>query len=232
MHACPLADDAPAFSLHLMTADEERAYRAHLEVCLACRLKVQEVTETIDLLPLAVTPSVPPPALKGKILQAVAEDAKAASGRHRRWVVPVWAAAAMVALAVGTYSLVRIQTLQDRLMGFEQAAAPERTISMQGTEGAPGATGRLVYAREGSGTRIALQVEGLPPLNPGEAYQLWLIKNGQRQSGGVFVVDGLGCGGVARWFPERVEFDALGITKEPDPLGQQPRGPKVMGNSI
>jgi len=29
-----------------------------------------------------------------------------------------------------------------------------------------------------------------------------------------------------------VEYDALGITKEPDPLGQQPRGPKVMGNSI
>lgn len=232
MHACPLAEEATAYRLHLMTPDEDRAYRAHLEVCLACRLKVQEVSETLDLLPLTVTPLAPPPALRGKIMKAVAEEAKAAPGRARRWFVPVWAAAAVVALAVGTYSLVRIQTLQDRLMGFEQAASLERTISMRGTDGAPGATGRLVYAREGSGTRIALQVEGLPPLQPGEAYQLWLIKDGKRQSGGVFVVDGLGCGGVARWFPENVDFDALGITKEPDSLGVQPRGPKVMGNSI
>lgn len=232
MHACPLVDEASAFSLRLMTADEERSYRAHLEVCLACQLKVQEVAEVLDLLPMAVAPAAPPPALKGRVLQAVAQEAKAAPARSRRWVAPVWAAAAVVALAVGTYSLVRIQTLQDRLMGFEQAASLERTVSMRGTDGAPGASGRLVYAREGSGTRIALQVEGLPPLQPGEAYQLWLIKDGKRQSGGVFVVDGLGCGGVARWFPERVEFEALGITKEPDPLGQQPRGPKVMGNSI
>jgi hypothetical protein len=215
-----------------MTADEDRAYRAHVEVCLACRLKVQELTETLDLLPLAVAPVAPPPALKGRIMQAVAQDAKAAPARVRRWVVPVWAAAAVVALAVGSYSLVRIQTLQDRLTGFEQAASLERTVSMQGTDGAPGASGRLVLAREGSGTRIALQTEGLPPLKPGEAYQLWLIKDGKRRSGGVFVVDGLGCGGVATWFPEAVEFDALGITREPDPLGQQPRGPKMMGNSV
>ncbi len=33
------------------------------------------------------------------------------------------------------------------------------------------------------------------------------------------------------WLPAPVEFDALGITREPDPLGTQPRGPKVTGSA-
>jgi len=230
MHTCPHADEAIAYSLRQMTADETRAYETHLASCLACRLKLEEVTATLDLLPLAVPDAAPPPTLKAKVMEQVAAEPKASRTAPRRWSLPVWAAAAVIALAFGTYSLVRIQVLQERLASMERAAPVERAVSLRGTESAPAATGRFVMAREGNMTRIAMEAEGLPPLQSGEAYQLWLIKDGQRRSGGVFVVDAIGCGGVAIWLPDAVEFDALGITREPDPLGLQPRGPKMMGS--
>ena len=230
MHACPLAHEAIPYTLRQLTAEEQRAYETHLASCLACRLKLQEVADTLDLLPLAAPDAAPPPDLKLRVLQRVAQAAKVTPARSRRWNLPVWAAAAVVALAVGSYSLMRIYGLQERLAGFEHSAPVERTVKMQGTDGAPSAMGRVVVAREGSGTRIALQAQGLPPLQAGEAYQLWLVKDGKRRSGGVFVVDATGTGGVASWLPDHAEFDALGITREPDALGQQPRGPKVMGS--
>lgn len=230
MHACPLADEAIAYCLQQMTADEARAYQAHLDTCLACRLKYQEVLETLDLLPLAVPQTAPPPDLKRRIMKQVAAEAKTTPARKGRWSLPVWAAAAVIALALGSYSLLQIQALQQRLEGFKQAAPVERTVQLQGTDKAPNASGRVVVAREGGGTRIALQAQGLPSLQAGEAYQLWLIKDGKRRSGGLFVVDATGAGGVATWLPDTAEFDGLGITREPDVLGQQPRGPKVMGS--
>lgn len=79
--------------------------------------------------------------------------------------------------------------------------------------------------------RITLEGQGLAPLAPGEVYQLWLIKDGKRTSGGIFVVDAAGKGGMSTRLPGEAPFDALGVTREPDAFGEQPRGPKVMGST-
>lgn len=227
-HACPLTDEAIAFSLRQMTADQEQRFREHIGACAACRLKLAEMDETLNLLPLSVTQVSPPPDLKRRVMARIAASPR----RKRRFAVPVWAAAAVAALALGSYSLLRIQSLQDRLSGYEQAAPIERSYSMIGTREAPTATGRVLVAREGGGTRITLHASGLPPLASGQTYHLWLVKDGQRKCGGVFLVDAAGRGGLANWLPDAVEFDALGVTLEPDAQGIQPRGPKVMGSSI
>ncbi|HLN63554.1 MAG TPA: anti-sigma factor [Symbiobacteriaceae bacterium] len=235
MSNCPRADEAILYALRQLTADEERAFEQHLEHCVACRLKHAEIADTLDLLPLAAPPVLPPVELKAKCMQRIADEAKRSPAQQaetrRRWLLPSGVAAAVLALVVGSYALVKIQHLQHELAGFQQAVpGVERSVAMTGTQAAPGATGRAVVAREGAGTRITLQAQGLPVLQPGEAYQLWLIKDGKRKSGGVFVVDATGTGGVATWLPEAVEFDALGITREPDAFGQQPRGTKVLGS--
>lgn len=231
MSICPRVDDAILYSLQQLAGEEARAFAAHADECPACRLKLAELHETLDLLPLAAASVTPPPDLKGRVLNRLAAEMAADPARSRRWrLVPVWAAAALLALAMGASALVSVQGLRERLAGFQQAARLEQVVSLTGTADAPRASGRLTVAPETGGTRIALEAQGLPPLEPGEAYQLWLIKDGKRRSGGVFVVDGTGAGGVAAWLPGSVEFDALGITREPDPLGQQPRGPKVMGS--
>jgi hypothetical protein len=234
MHACPLVDEAILYNLRQMTPEEAHAYQAHLAECPACRLKLSEVSDTLDLLPLSAPPAAPPPNLRAKVLQRVAREAQLqAQGApaRRRWLLPAWAAAAAcAAIMIGTYAVMRVEGLQQQFLGFRQAAPVERSISLVGTPNASGATGRVLVAREGSGMRLALEAQGLPSLQPGETYHLWLIKDGKRTCGGVFVVDGTGRGGLASWLPAEVEFDALGVTREPDALGQQPRGPKIMGS--
>jgi len=225
---CPLVDEAIAYSLHQMTRTEEQAFTAHLQTCAACRLKLSEIGETVGLLPFALAPAEPPAGLKERILRQI--EAEPETRRRWRMAAPVWAAAAMVALVLGAYSLLRVEGLTQFVRGFQQAARVEQSIPLTGTVAAPQAGGRVLVAHEGGGTRISLQAQGLPTLQPGEAYQLWLIRDGKRQSGGVFVVDATGAGGVATWLPGAVEFDALGITREPDPYGTQPRGTKVMGS--
>ncbi|HYG57992.1 MAG TPA: anti-sigma factor [Symbiobacteriaceae bacterium] len=231
MAACPRVDEAILYSLRQMPSGEEQAFAAHLDTCLACRLKLQEIQETLDILPLTVGTVEPPPGLRDQVLARVAAEAAAGAQQKRRRLPPVWAAAAVLALGLGIYSLVGLQGLQERLAGFQQAVPHvERSVGMLGTENAPGAVARVLVAYESTGTRISLQAQGMPPLESGQAYQLWLIKDGQRRSGGVFVVDASGTGGVATWLPDRAEFDALGITREPDALGQQPRGIKMLSS--
>lgn len=234
MSNCPRADEAILYALGQLTNDEERAFAQHLEQCVACRLKHAEIADTLDLLPLAAPPVLPPVELKAKCMQRIADEARHSpvqrAETRRRWIVTSGVAAAVLALVVGSYALVKIQVLQHELAGFQQAAPVERSVAMTGTQAAPAATARAVVAREGAGTRITLQAKGLPVLQPGEAYQLWAIKDGKRKNCGVFLVDATGTGGVATWLPEWVEFDALGITREPDAFGQQPRGTKVLGS--
>jgi len=227
-------EEAIALCLRQMPPEEERIYRAHLAACVICRLKHDEIRDSLDLLPLAVPPVSAPPGLKARVVEAVQREASSTSNRRaarRRWLMPLSAAVAGIALAVGTYSLLQVSGLQQRFAGIQQAGSTQRSVALTGTEAAPVASGRVQVAAEGSGTRITLEAQGLPALNPGEAYQLWLINDGVRTNGGVFVVDASGKGGLATWLPDRVEFDALGITREPDALGLQPRGTKVMGSA-
>lgn len=231
---CPNVELAVALSLRQISSEEERAYRAHLATCVTCRLKLAEIRETLELLPLTLPPAPVPPDLKARVVSAVRREVSASARSQeakRRWALPLSAGVAAIALVVGAYSLLQVSGLQERFTGFEQAAPVERRVTLTGTPEAPAASGRVMVARVGGGTRITLQAQGLPPLRPGEAYQLWLIKDGIRTNGGVFVVDATGKGGVATWLPDPVEFDALGITREPDALGQEPRGTKVMGSA-
>lgn len=232
MLECHLVDETVAYALHQMNAREREAFQAHLSECAACRLKLAELIETIDLLPLATPLVTPPPGLRSLVLDRIAAESGVSDARRRRYV-PVWAAvAAAFALVVGMYALMQVDRLRHTVDGFTRAAPVEQTVMMAGTYAVPNASGRMLVSREGGGTRITLQVQGLPPLEGPQAYQLWLIKDGVRTNGGVFVVDAAGKGGLATWLPGHVAFDSCGITKEPDALGAHPRGTKVMGSDL
>lgn len=232
MQTCPRIDDAIACAFHQLSGADLAAFQEHLAACPACRLKLAEVSDTVDLLAFAAPQIPPPPDLKQKVVGRVAAEVARTRPPWRRFITPVAAAAAVVALVLGGYSLLEVQGLRHRLSAYEGIAPIQRSVAMAGTDRAPGATGRVVVRREGDGTRIELQANGLPQLQPGQAYQLWLIKSGQRTSGGVFVIDATGKGGVVTWLPGGVDFEALGVTQEPDAYGLQPRGFKVLGSSI
>jgi anti-sigma-K factor RskA len=74
-----------------------------------------------------------------------------------------------------------------------------------------------------------LRAEGFPPLEEGEAYQLWLIRGDQRTSGGLFTVDEYGCGTLIFHPTESLEdFDGMGITPEPASGSPGPTAPPVV----
>jgi anti-sigma-K factor RskA len=103
------------------------------------------------------------------------------------------------------------------------------TVELQGTDFKPGASGMLVMSRDSE--YGVLIVDGLPELIESEQYQLWLIKDGERISGGVFSVNEEGYGSmlVASSAPLS-KFNAFGITDEPKGGSPGPTGAKVLGS--
>jgi hypothetical protein len=65
---------AVAWALHTLEPDDERAYARHLADCPRCAVAVAEAEETLGLLGAAVTPLEPPPRLRQRLMDAVAED--------------------------------------------------------------------------------------------------------------------------------------------------------------
>ena len=76
-------------------------------------------------------------------------------------------------------------------------------------------------------------VDGLPPLDATHQYQLWLIRDGQRTSGGVFHSYASGYGVL--WIHAEqplVSFDGFGVTVEPSGGSPDPTGDKIMGGNL
>ena len=78
-----------------------------------------------------------------------------------------------------------------------------------------------------------LQASDFPPLAPDMTYQLWLIKDGQRTSGGIFTVSDTGSGTLIFTPPDTLEsFDGMGITPEPAGGSTGPTAPPVVTGSL
>jgi anti-sigma-K factor RskA len=106
-----------------------------------------------------------------------------------------------------------------------------RTVPLMGTDVKPDAIGLLVISKDG--THGTVVVDRLPVLDETQEYQLWLIKDGQRTSGGVFSVDEDGYG--AKWIgsPDPLaSYQSFGLTIEPAGGSPAPTGEKVLGGDL
>ncbi|ANS75620.1 hypothetical protein AWM70_14290 [Paenibacillus yonginensis] len=87
----------------------------------------------------------------------------------------------------------------------------------------------------GNSKQFVVYVYGAPETAASQAYQVWLIKDGVRTSAGTFRVQTEGNNtrlGVLS-MPMKsanLQFDAIGITLEPDDKGSQPRGVKMFSS--
>lgn len=77
--------------------------------------------------------------------------------------------------------------------------------------------------------RAFLYVGNFPTLPPTEVYQLWLIRDDTRVSGGLFTVDDNGAGTLLLEAPEPLgTYEAVGITPEPAGGSPGPTAPPVV----
>ena len=140
---------------------------------------------------------------------------------------PIWVGVSLLLLIALTASnIVMYRQVQSLRQSSEF-----HLVALKGTNNAPGASGIMVISQEGmAGTLI---VDGLPVLGQARQYQLWLMKNGKRTSGGLFYVGQGGYGILAVQSPgSLLNFSSFGITIEPAGGSPGPTGAKVLGGNL
>lgn len=166
-------------------------------------------------------------------------------GLDRLWSFPVlgFAAAALTLLLLVTSNLywanryndlAAQQSLLQRqlqeqatLVTFLRAGQMERRELASASGGLPESKAILMYqpdSRQG-----LLFAEGLPPLSADQVYQLWLVKDDNRISGGLFQVDSSGYGLLLIDAPLGLgSYDRMGVTPEPAGGSPGPTAPAVV----
>jgi anti-sigma-K factor RskA len=230
-------DQLPAFVLGALTDEETIQVAEHLAVCQTCQAEQSRLQLVADDLPLALTQAAPAARVKANLMrtiQAQKKERKPAADSEGwqkfltfiRQPLPAFGAALILLLVIGNLLLWRQLITRGSLVN-----TPMRVVALANTQNAIGAVGTLVMDQKGDyGTLV---VDKLAMLAPTQQYQVWLIKDGQRTSGGVFSVnpDGYASREIAANLP-LAQYDSIGITIEPFGGSPAPTGPKVMGGEI
>lgn len=225
-------DDLPAYALGALDLAEALQIEAHLSGCTDCRAELQAYLPVVEQLPLAVAMSVPGAQVKSRLLAQVTSSKlppplpgwrARLAGLFRAPQLPLRLAGLAVILLLVVSNLGLWQQMNQLLRpaGFH-------IVELSGTEQFPDAKGILIISEEGSeGTLV---VEHLPELDESQQYQLWLIENGKRTSGGVFSPRESGYGRLWVASPgSLLVYDSFGVTIEPAGGSPGPTGDKVLG---
>jgi anti-sigma-K factor RskA len=207
--------------------DLERAhFEAHLALCAECRAEVASLQDTAAM--FSTTSEVAPPAaMRDKLLADIKSVrplpplvARLDARRPRRWAGRLVAAAAVLGIAGGGFSVWQ-QTHDDTHQVVQNAAdevmnaADVTTVSKSIGNG----TNVKVYRSEKLG-RAAVKVSGLPKAPTGKVYELWL-----RNAHGTMIKAGFLTGSGTRDAPfdgDASDATGAGISVEPEGGSQQP----------
>jgi anti-sigma factor RsiW len=173
MDELALHDLTAAYALDALDPDDEREYEAHLARCERCREELVGLRDAASALAYAAGPAEPPPALRGRILEAARSERPNVVPLRPRFSYPLAAVAAVAACAaigLGIWAA----TLNSQLGSHNQAL---RGVPLAG------APGSVVV---GGGGKAALVVSGLKPAPSGKTYEAWVIDRGKAYPAGTF----------------------------------------------
>ena len=119
------------------------------------------------------------------------------------------------------------QSLDELIRNLPQSEQSDViTVSLKGTDVQPRAQGQLIA--DPNETSAVLVISGLPPLEPGKTYQVWLI-GGAPVSAGLLTVDENGQSVLIITSEQAIgSFNSLGISIEPEGGSEQPTGDIVV----
>ncbi len=230
-------DLLPAYALDLLSTEETVQVAEHLSGCQTCQVELTRLQHVTDELPLALAQTTPPAHLKGKLMSTIRSRParQLVIGKLTFWQrftatvrrsAPAWALALIAVLIIGNL-------LQwSRINRFSSQAQPSmQVIALANTVDSPRAVGTLIIDQHGHyGTLV---VDQLAELDPEHQYQVWLIQDGERTSGGLFSVNYAGYASLELLAPQPLgQYDAVGITIEPLGGSLGPTGAKVLGGDI
>jgi anti-sigma-K factor RskA len=236
-----VSEQLAAYALDCLDDQEMVQVAEHLAACPGCRAELQSYEAVVDRLALAAPDFVPPAELKDRVMGSLQTSQRVprAVRRPSLWqrlaerlqgASPAWGLASLVLVTLLVITNLWWWRQADR-EGPMVTPGGMQVVAMAGTEAAPSAVGTLVISDDGEyGTLV---VDGLPFLDQDHQYQLWLIRDGQRTSGGVFSVNDEGYGALWIASPEPLSsYPNFGITVEPAGGSPGPTGDKVLGGSL
>jgi Anti-sigma-K factor rskA len=223
-----------AWVLGATEGDEADEMRIHIEGCPICRETAARLRRVVGALPLAVEEVPPPARLRERVLAAAgaSRGSIAAPARvrplesrrpaavtplpvvHRGWI-PVYAAAAAVLLAL------LIGIVAGNQLG--RSAAPPSTsvarFTVVGHQELGGARASVIDLKSDG---VALvNFTGLPPVQSGRVYEVWLVTAGGRADpAAVFVPDSNGSK-VVLVNQSLSGYTQMAITREVGPDGSK-----------
>jgi hypothetical protein len=248
-------DLAAAVALDAADAEDVRRVEEHAESCPACRGLLDELRMAAAGLGTLVPQVDPPPALREHLFEAVRREPRPLAFARRlrfprrprlsaAWLVA--AASFVVAIvSLGWVAILQVQITDLRNQSVATSvrdARIDRVVSvlasdklavkeLQPVMSTPDSSG-YVFLDPNSGTGM-LMCHALPPVDQGEAYQVWFVRGSDRVSGGMLWPDRSGNGYTILQLPADVQsFDSIGLTVEPGNGSAWPTTPRVMGASI
>jgi anti-sigma-K factor RskA len=229
-----------AHAVGALDPGEDRLLAIHLQGCERCRSAATAYVRTADLLPLALEPATPPPALRSRLLARVHAEVAGEEPRRPRRVTlreRLWralpagrgltvmggvAAVAAVVLAVWSFAV-----------PHQQAAPPAVLVSHAcGLTAMPAACGELSYTP--ATHQSVITVQGLPALpvvnsQPIGGYAVWLIpRDGNPVLGAYLQPAPDGHTWAAVLEADAGSYVAVATTHEPRVGSAVPTGPELL----
>lgn len=200
-----------SYAFGSLEAPEHEGVEVHLDSgCEACLQRLREAGELSVQLAMAVPQHQPPEHVRSKIFDHVRGDGPARQSRSRRGVV-AWASAAVMAAASIVLVVWMADMRQDmselraerdaaraevvRLVGSDSAEEEARhllgkpctrLVDLAGVDPNPQAFGKVILHPDE--TVGVIYVYRMPQVAEGMNYQLWMMRDGESRSVGVFEV--------------------------------------------
>lgn len=256
--SCDQCDEwLPGYVLDALTSEEAIATAEHIRTCERCQGRLVAHETAVGRLGEAVELHDAPPEIYRSLLATITTDlapppqlARTQPLPTRQTLVwlPRWAWALTLANALlflgaawfawqawgpfvqGRSSWQQMtQTLSVQRRALALLTEPtSRRISLSN-----GHKSRGTLLMQSTTDQAVLIVQNLPPLPASRVYQLWLIRDGIRDNGGIFQVDAEGFGMLPIQAPQPFNaYQAAGITEEPAGGSPGPTSSRVIGGKL
>ena len=230
-------DILPDYVLDILPDAEASQVSTHLAGCLFCQAEFSRLQQVADILPLALSQTSPSPRVKRNLMGAIHTPKSKTSISSETMSWKNLAGILRRRLPALGMALIMVLALSNLLLWkqFNSLNSPANTsmqvIALANTNDAPQAVGTLIMGQNGDyGTLV---VDHLPLLDAEQQYQVWLIRDGERTSSGLFSVNYEGYGSLELSAPLLLnQYDTIGITIEPRGGSPGPTGAKVLGSDL
>jgi anti-sigma-K factor RskA len=246
-------DFLPGYALEILDDEDLLRVARHLPHCVACIAELEAYAATRDQLAFMAPVQAPAADLRARVLQKVNAESQHARavervpesinstqvrtawwdhlrmflGRQAGFTFAVLALLIILFLGINNYLLWQRVDKLHTLLPEDQVLIAR----LDGTANAPGASGYVIVYRDNK--YGSLTVENAPVLDENQQYQIWLIRDGERTSGGVFSVNASGYGVLQVYSHEPLDmYDSFGITIEPAGGSPAPTGEKILGGGL